>query len=166
MKAKDLMIPIQKCLKPENTLKEAANLLQVVRRDERWQGVKGLPVLDPAGKIVGILSMRDILKAVHPFYLSMMDLGDFTWDSMVTSLAKEAACKNVQSHMTTEVVTVRENEPLMECIDLMIKKNIKLLPVLDNRGQVAGMICEQDVFFAITRAMLDTDSCMITGGKR
>jgi Predicted transcriptional regulator, contains C-terminal CBS domains len=166
MKAKDLMIPIQKCLKPDNTLKEAVNLLQVVRHNEEWQGVKGLPVLDPAGKIVGILSMRDILKAVHPFYLSMMDLGDFTWDSMVKSLAQEAACKKVKDHMTSEVVTVRENEPLMECIDLMIKKNIKLLPVMDDRGQVEGMICEQDVFCAITGAMLDTDSCVETGGKR
>jgi len=166
MKAKDLMVPIQKFLKPDNTLKEAVNLLQVVWRNEERQGIKGLPVLDQVGTIVGILSMQDILKAVHPFYLSMMDLGEFTWDSMLKSLAKEAACKKVEAHMTREVVTVRENEPLMECVDLMIKKNVKLLPVLDDRGQVEGMICEQDVFCAITDAMLDTDSCIATGGKR
>ena len=77
---------------------------------------------------------------------------------MVKSLAKEAACKKVEAYMTREVVTVRENKPLMECVDLMIKKNVKLLPVLDDSGQVEGMIYEQDVFCAITDAMLDTDS--------
>jgi len=59
MKAKDLMVPIQKCLKPDNTLKEAVNLLQVVGRDEERQGIEGLPVLDQVGTIVGILSMQD-----------------------------------------------------------------------------------------------------------
>jgi predicted transcriptional regulator len=166
MKAKDLMVPIQRCLKPDNTLKEAVNLLQVVRRNEERQGIKGLPVLDKVGTIVGILSMQDILKAIHPFYLSMMDLGEYTWDGMVKSLAKEAACKKVEAYMTREVVTVRENKPLMECVDLMIKKNVKLLPVLDDSGQVEGMIYEQDVFCAITGDMLDTDSCTATGGKR
>ncbi|MCG6537967.1 MAG: CBS domain-containing protein, partial [Syntrophales bacterium LBB04] len=126
----------------------------------------GMPILDQAGKIFGILSMKDILKAVHPFYLSMMDLGEFTWDHMVQSLAKEAACKKVKDHMTREVVTVREQDPLMECIDLMIKHNVRLLPVMDDHGQVAGMICEQDVFCAITGAMLETDNCATAGGKR
>jgi len=57
MKAKDLMVPIQRCLKPDNTLKEAVNLLQVVRRNEERQGIKGLPVLDQVGTIVGILAL-------------------------------------------------------------------------------------------------------------
>ena len=165
MKAKDLMVPIQQCLKPDNTLQEGVSILQATRSNEGCQGITGMPILDQAGKIIGILSMKDILKAVHPFYLSMMDLGEFTWDHMVQSLAKEAACKKVKDHMTREVVTVREKDTLMECIDLMIKKNVRLLPVLDDQGRVAGMICEQDVFCAITGAMLDMDTCVSTGGK-
>jgi predicted transcriptional regulator len=166
MKAKDLMVPIQQCLKPDNTLKEAVNILQTTRGNEKCQGINGLPILNQAGKIVGILSMQDILKAAHPFYLSMMDIGEFTWDGMEKTLAKESTCKKVEDYMTREVVTVRENEPLMECIDLMIKNNVRLLPVLNDHGQVAGIICEQDVFCAITDAMLDANSCVETGGKR
>jgi CBS domain-containing protein len=157
VKVKDVMIPIKDYLRPENTLKEAVVLLKTARRDEERQGVKGLPVLDPMGKIVGILSLHDILKAVHPAYMSMMNLGDFTWDGMLESLAKEAGSKKVETYMTREVATVQEHDSMMECVDLMIKKNIKRLPVLDRDGKVVGMIYERDVFNVITKAMLDVD---------
>jgi len=78
MKAKDLMIPLQEYLKPDTTLKEAANILRTAKRDEKRMGVKGLPVLDEKGKVVGFLSIGDSLKAVFPSYMSLMNLGDFT----------------------------------------------------------------------------------------
>ncbi len=60
MKAKDLMIPIQDYLGPENTLKEAANLLRIAKKGEEKIGVKGLPVLDKEGKLD-----RDALNDGH-----------------------------------------------------------------------------------------------------
>ncbi|HAK88996.1 MAG: hypothetical protein A2077_01355 [Nitrospirae bacterium GWC2_46_6] len=155
MKAKDLMIPLQDYLKPENTLKEAVNLLLTAKRGEEKVGVKGLPVLDKNGTLMGMLSMGDILKAVFPSYMSMMDLGEFTWDGMVESMAKKVSGKKVEALMTEPVVTVDEDASLMECVDHMIKKNVKRLPVLDGSGRVVGMIYERDVFSAITKAMLD-----------
>jgi CBS domain-containing protein len=158
MKAKDLMIPIQDYLRPENTLKEAVNLLKTAKRGEERVGVKGLPVLDENGKLVGMLSMRDILKAVFPFYLSMMDLGDFTWDGMVESIAKKSSNRKVGEVMSKVVISVDEGASLMECVDHMIKHNIKRLPVVDKSGKVIGMLYERDVFFEITKAMLDENS--------
>ncbi len=157
MKAKDLMIPIQDYLSPDNTLKEAVNLLRIAKKGEEKIGVKGLPVLDKEGKLVGMLSMTDILKAVHPSYMDLMNLSNFTWDGMVESLAKSAADKKVETVMSKEVFTVKEDDPLMECVDLMIKNNIRRLPVIDKAGKVVGMIYERDVFFAIVKAMLDDD---------
>ena len=157
MKAKDLMIPIQDYLKPDNTLKEAANLLRVAKKGEEKVGVKGLPVLDKAGKLVGMLSMTDILKAVHPSYMDLMNLSNFTWDGMVESLAKSVADKKVETVMSKDVFTVKEDDPLMECVDLMIKNNIRRLPVTDGTGKVIGMIYERDVFFAIVKAMLEDE---------
>lgn len=155
MKAKDLMIPLQDYLRPENTLKEAVNLLKTARRGEERVGVKGLPVIDEKGRLVGMLSMRDILKAVFPFYLSMMELGDFTWDGMVESIAKKSSGRLVKDVMSKVVITVNDDAPLMECVDHMIKHNIKRLPVIDKSGRVIGMLYERDIFFAITNAMLE-----------
>jgi len=162
MKAKDLMIPLQEFLKPEMTLKEAANILRTAKRDEERSGVKGLPVLDPEGKMIGFLSMGDILKAVEPSYLSIMNLGHFTWDGMVESLAKKVSGKKVSEMMTTKVISVHEDAPLMECVDDMIKHGVKRLPVLGKDGRVKGILYEREIFFVITKAMLNEN----TGGTR
>jgi CBS domain-containing protein len=155
MKAKDLMIPVRECLRPDNTLRQAVNLLRTAKRDEERVGVKGLPVIDDKGVLAGVLSMGDILKAVFPSYMSMMDLGDFTWEGMVESLAMKVADRKVRELMTKEVVTVREDAPLMECVDHMIKRDVKRLIVLDMNGKVAGTLYERDIFNVITRVMLD-----------
>jgi CBS domain-containing protein len=157
MKAKDFMIPVQDSLSPGMTLKEAVNLLRVARKGEERVGLKGLPVLDKEWKMIGMLSMTDVLKAVHPSYLSLMNLSNFTWEGMVESLAKNVAEKKVEEVMSRDVVTVKKDDPLMECVDLMIKNKIKRLPVLDEEGRIAGMIYQRDIFFAVVKAMLDDD---------
>jgi CBS domain-containing protein len=157
MKAKDLMIPLQDYLKPDNTLRDAVNLLKVAQI-----GVKGLPVLDEAGKLVGMLSMNDILKSVHPAYMDLMNLGEFTWDGMLEETAKKIADKKVYTLMTKDVITVKEDSSLMDAVDHLIKRNVKSLPVLDNAGKLVGMLYERDVFFAIVKAMLNENS---GGGK-
>lgn len=162
MKAKDLMIPLQEYLTPETTLKEAANLLRTAKRAEEKYGVKALPVLDKTGTLVGILSIGDILKAVFPTYLSLMDLGHFTWDGMVENLAKKAGDRKVSEMMTKQVITVHDDSSLMECVDHMIKNKVKRLPVLGKDGKAIGMLYERDVFFAITKAMLNENA----GGKK
>jgi len=158
MKAKDIMVPLVDYLKIGTTLKEAVNLFKTADRGNDRTGVMGLPVLDDNGKILGILSMTDILKAVYPSYMSMTNLGHFTWDGMLESLACGVGNKKVGDLMTRKVVTVREDDPLMECVDHMMKENVRRMPVLDKKGQVTGMIYLRDIFFAITQAML-TDSC-------
>src|SRR4030042_2487650 len=155
MKAKDLMVPLQEYLKPDNTLKDAANLLRIAQRGEEKIGVKALPVLDASGSLVGILSIGDILKAVYPSYMYLMDLGNFTWDGMVETFAKKAADKKVEGLMTRSVITVTEDSTLMECIDHMLKNNVKRVPVLSKGNNVTGMLYERDVFYEITKAMLD-----------
>ena len=55
MKVKDVMIPLKDFLKPDNTLKDTVNLLKTAGRGEDRRGVKGLPVIDDSGKLVGML---------------------------------------------------------------------------------------------------------------
>ncbi|MDQ7786047.1 MAG: CBS domain-containing protein [Thermodesulfovibrionales bacterium] len=153
MKAKDLMIPLQEYLTPDHTLKEAANFLRIAGRGEEKIGVKALPVLDTKGKLIGILSIGDILKAVYPKYMYQMDLGSFTWDGMVETIAKKMADRKVKDFMTQMVITIREDAPIMECVDQMLKHNVKRVPVLNKENKVIGILYERDIFFFITNAM-------------
>lgn len=155
MKAKDIMIPFQDYLKPDDTLKDAVKLLMGAVRGEHKKGVMGLPVLDEKGKLVGMLSMTDILRAVYPSYMSMMNLGDFTWDGMLESLARKAGDRKVKELMASPVITVHEDDPLMECVDCILRKHVRRMPVLDKTGKVVGMVYLRDIFFTITKAMLD-----------
>lgn len=155
MKAKDLMIPIHDYLTSDNNLKEAVNLLKTAVRGEQKMGVMGLSVLDKEGRLVGMLSMTDVLKAVYPSYMSMMNLGAFTWDGMLESLAKQAGNRKVKDLMTKIVITVQEDDSLMECVDHILKNRVRRMPVLDKMGKVVGMLYMRDIFFAITKAMLE-----------
>lgn len=155
MKAKDLMVAVQDYLRPDNTLKEAVNLLRTAVRGEQRMGVMGLSVLDESGSLVGMLSMTDILRAVYPAYMTMMNLGDFTWDGMLESLACQAGDKKVREIMTRKVIIVVEDDPLMECVDHMLKGHVRRMPVLDKGGKVVGMIYLRDIFYAVTQSMMD-----------
>jgi CBS domain-containing protein len=153
MKAKDLMIPLKGCLKPENTIREAVNFFRTA--EDEQTGVIGLPVCNAVGKLVGMLFMEDVLKAIYPSYMSMMNLAEFTWDGMLESLACKAGDRQVTDVMTTEVTTLSEDDPLMECLDHMLKENIRKMPVLNKAGDIVGTIYLRDIFFAVTQAMLD-----------
>jgi CBS-domain-containing membrane protein len=155
MKVKDVMTPLKDCLKPEQSLKEAVNLFKGADRENNGAGVMALPVLDEQGKLIGILSMTDILRAVYPSYMSMMNLGEFTWDGMLESLACAAGNKKVADLMARSVVTVLEDDPLMECVDHILKEHVHKLPVVDKKGKLTGMIYLRDIFFVITKAMHD-----------
>jgi CBS domain-containing protein len=87
--------------------------------------------------------------------MSLMSLGNFAWDGMVEELARRSKDLRVEDLMTREVVTVRPDSPLMECVDHMLKFGVKKLPVVDADGAVAGMLYERDLFFAIVGAILN-----------
>lgn len=154
MKARDLMVPLQEYLTSEMTLCQASRMLRNARRGEETVGVKGLPVLEEGGKMVGFLSMGDILAAVLPTYMNLLNLGDFSWEGMVDKFARKAGRKTVAEMMATKVVTVYADQPLMTCVDHMLKNGVKRLPVLEADGRVVGILYERDVFLSITEAML------------
>ncbi|GBD99482.1 inosine 5'-monophosphate dehydrogenase [bacterium BMS3Abin07] len=157
MKAKDIMEPVRDSLSTDTTLKETVNLMQVARRNESKVGVKGMIVLDDKGNLAGIVSIKDILKAIIPSYMSLMELGDFTWDGMLEEMARKVAGKEVKDIMTREVITVDEDIPLMGCADLVVKHNLQRIPVLNKDGKVIGIVYVRDLYYAIVKALLEKD---------
>lgn len=165
MKAKDVMESVQEYLRPYNTLKESANILMTVKCRKGETGVRGLPVLDNEGRLIGFLAWSDIINAVFPPYMSLMELGEFTWDGMVEDMAKKVKSKKVSELMTKEVISVKEESPLMECVADMIKHRIKSLPVLNKEHKVVGILYDRDIFYAITKVMLEENNPIEKGSK-
>ncbi len=158
MRVKDIMEPLIDYLSPDNTLKEAVNKMRVSRRSEKEIGVKGMIVLDQDKKLVGIVSIKDILRTMIPAYMSYTELGEFTWDGMLENMAKRVADKKVNEFMTKNVITVHEEDPLMECADVIVRHNLQRLPVVDKSKNVVGMVYVRDLYYAIVKTLLDTEA--------
>jgi len=153
MRAKDVMEKVTATLSPEDTLETAVKRMEKATRREGWHGVKGMAVLSASGDLVGMLSIKDILRAIVPHYLKATSLGEFTWDGMLEETTRKVAHKKVGEIMSSGVISVPEDAPLMECAELLVTRNIQRLPVLDGKGRLAGMIYLRDLYYAITRAL-------------
>jgi CBS domain-containing protein len=51
----------------------------------------------------------------------------------------------IESVMTTEVVTARPSTPFQELVDLLQRKRISALPVVDQDGRLVGIVSEADL---------------------
>ena len=105
-------------VKPEASVQEALDLLAK-------HNIGALLVMDPQGKVEGILSERDIVRKV--------DLR-----------GKSADKTKVRDVMTSKVLYVEADQSIEECMALMNEKNIRHLPVYE-KGALLGLISIRDV---------------------
>lgn len=54
----------------------------------------------------------------------------------------------VRERMTHHPVTVGPDTPISEALDLMHREKVRRLPVLDQRGQLVGIVLEKDLLYA------------------
>ena len=100
-------------------------------------------------KMEGIISERDCIRRV--------DL-----------MGRNVRETQVREIMTGDVVTVDCDQPLEECMTLMIEKNIRHLPVYDGQ-ELVGLLSVRDVLrevVEVQQMMLSQLERYITGGGR
>jgi CBS domain-containing protein len=101
------------------------------------------------GDTVGIVSERDCIRKVDV-------------------MGRSARDTRVNEIMTSDVITVDCDQPLEECMSLMIDKNIRHLPVHDGR-ELVGVLSVRDVLkevIEVQQMMLSQLERYITGGGR
>ena len=145
MKVKDVMTPGVITAKPEATLKEVASLLAE-------HGISGVPVVDDADKVLGVVSKTDILikeRAAQPEQRGMLAMLRGGADDSATALKVEA--RTAAEAMTSPVIGVQEERDLAAAAGLMLDHRINRMPVL--RGdQLVGIITRSDLVRAFTRS--------------
>ncbi len=99
------------------------------------QKVRHLPVVDAAGKMVGLVAEEDLLKA-EPSIATTLSI----WE--IHSLLDRLKVREV---MVRDVQTTSEDTPIEEAAHLMLEHKIGCLPVLRN-GELVGIITESDIF--------------------
>jgi len=122
----------------------SASLMEA-RRLMREKCARQLPVTDEDGKLVGMVSDRDIREAMLP-------VGLLTGSSE-KEMEKILAETPVGKVMARKVVAAMVNDSLEDAIVLLHDFHVNALPVLDDKGRVAGIITRTDVLKAFIEAL-------------
>ena len=145
MIARDIMQTIFHTLSPGDTIAEAVKWFQSACASEKKK-IFGLMVTDDSDHLVGMLSMYDILLFIQPKHIQiwgeMDDLDPSVLYDERLELVKSILVGDI---MTAEVVTIAADTHLMVIADIMIKKHIRRLPVVDSQ-EVIGIVYVSDVF--------------------
>ncbi|MEQ8171983.1 MAG: CBS domain-containing protein, partial [Candidatus Eremiobacterota bacterium] len=142
MKARDVMTQKVITVSSDLSIRKLIQLLITER-------ISGVPVVDDAGEVVGIISERDILKAVDRLIKVKVSLdeereqkGSFNW---------------VDGIMTKEVIFVSEDDPVEHVCKLMSERKIHRVPVMNGK-KIVGIITSMDVLKTVATSGLKKDN--------
>ena len=145
MIAHDIMQTEFHTLSPTDTIAEAVKSFHLASESEKKK-VFGLMVTDPSDHLVGMLSMYDILLFIQPKHIQIWgEMDDLDPSVLYDERLEQVKSILVGDIMTTEVVTIAPDTHLMVIADMMIKKHIRRLPVVDDQ-EVVGIVYVSDVF--------------------
>ncbi len=143
--ARDVMDDCFQTLRPEMTIAEAVRIFQRAGRVS-GQKVFGLMVTDASRTLVGMLSIYDIFLLLRPKHIHIWgEMEDIEISDLLESACRHAQGVLVGDIMTTEVITITPDTHLLLIIDIMIKKHVRRLPVLE-AGKIAGIVYISRVF--------------------
>jgi len=123
---------------PERSLRDAVGLLAK-------HNIGVLVVVNPAGEPVGILSERDLIRAVDRF--------------------EDVFKRRVDEIMTKNVIVGSPNDDLRSVVQTMSQKHFRHLPIMD-QGKLAGIVSIVDIVKAQAeeyQGTIETLQTYITG---
>ncbi len=110
----------------EDALGDAAGLM--VRG-----GYRHLPVVDPDGRLVGMLSERDLRARLGSELEGFADAG------------RQLLSDTVESAMRPDPITVGRHAPVREVLEILIDDRIGALPVTDDADRLVGIVSYVDL---------------------
>lgn len=140
MLVKDIMTTAVKTTAPDAGVGETATVMC-------FNKISGLPVTDKDNNIVGVISEKDVLRAMYP------DMEEYMQDRPVNLEKLEYEYRDVlhmkvERLMSKKVVTVSPEAPVLKAVSVMCAHRIRRIPVaIDNK--LVGIISMGDVHKAI-----------------
>jgi CBS-domain-containing membrane protein len=143
MRAHQIMTKDIITVTPHTTIEDAARIMLQTH-------ISGLPVLDDAGRLVGIVSESDFLRRSEigtgrkrPKWLLF-----FLGPGKAASEFVHERGRKVEDVMTSDPITVEEETPLEDLVRLMEKNDIKRLPVMSGRT-LKGIVTRSNLLQAV-----------------
>jgi CBS domain-containing protein len=129
--------------------------------------VSGAPVIDGSGKLVGILSLSDLVRASSGLDQSDEELPPValahghdatTWDlyEKARPFKHESSAATVAEQMSRRITSVTQVAPLVEVARVMCSGHWHRVPVVDESGNLCGIISTMDVLAAMVNTVEET----------
>ncbi len=132
---------------PNTTYAEAAKRMH----DNK---LASLPVVDTSGALVGMLSEKDLFRAMYPAYSEYYERPESVVDEEAfENTVDELRDEPVRKYMTQYVLSVSPDEPIMKVGSLMLTSHVHHVPVVES-GKLVGVISRENVFSAILKSHL------------
>ena len=147
MLVKQIMQVNVQTVSPDDPVAKVARMIMLHR-------IAGIPVVDERGRVVGIISEQDILKAMFPSYSefieSSMSHRDFEdMEDRYLDVSK----KKVRDLMKSPVFSIGPDTPVLKAASMMIIKRIRRIPVMDG-DRLVGIVSQGDVHKAFFQRMI------------
>jgi CBS domain-containing protein len=140
MQVKDCMKRNIVFVTPKMTIAEAARLLA-----EKHIG--SLPVVDSAGKLVGVLTLRSLLLMVMPDFVHLVE--DFGFVADFGAAEERKPDPEMLARPVSEIMlvpeAVEETSGLMRAYALLHQHQLHDLTVVDAQGKLVGIVSRVDV---------------------
>ena len=107
-------------------------------------GIRHLPVVDDAGKLLGIVTDRDIRSAMP---------SDALFDIDSKEVKAGMATLKVKNIMTENPITLSPAHTIQDAMLLIQKTRVGALPVVDEAGKLKGIISIRDLIRAFTNVL-------------
>jgi CBS domain-containing protein len=143
--AREVMETNFSTLSPQMTIAEAMEVFQKAA-EEHKQIVFGMVVTETLGHLVGMLSMYDIFLLIRPKHIHIWgEIRDVDVSGILDEACQRSKAMLVGDIMTTNLTTITPDTHLLQIVDIMIKKHVRRLPVLEG-GKMVGMVYMSRVF--------------------
>ena len=151
MKVREVMRSPVISISADAKYEDAARLL-------RENHLSGLPVVDSSGSLVGVVSEKDLFRAIYPRYEEFACSPEACLDQEAQeSVVQEIRTTPIKQHMTAGVLTVSPNAPVLQAGGLMLARGVHRLPVVEN-GKLVGIVTRREIYGAILRRELGIES--------
>lgn len=120
--------------------------------------IGGVPIVDENGKLSGIVTDGDILRAIKPIDRRIQDYFSFITyvaeEDLEERLDEMAKVEIIRIAKTNGIVSVHPNDDMKTVITLLSKHHFKKLPVIDENNHVVGVISRGDVIRNIQQTIV------------
>jgi CBS domain-containing protein len=147
MRARDVMVSPVVTVNENDAVRDVAKLLIT-------KHISAAPVVDRAGKLVGIISEADLLhrreagtERPTSWWLSLI-----SGDRVLASEYVQSHANKVKDVMTRDIQAAHPDTPLHEIADIFEEKHIKRVPIVNDGGDLVGIVSRSNIIQAVASA--------------